>query len=399
MIVNGLAACGALMVGTILVTASHRQTPVRRPGNGSVEIGQPASLPQSSGYLYVLDAGSEAPDDSTAQVIAIDLGRGTVARTFQVGQKADFAVSPDGSRLFVSSRVWDGGAHNWKRSLETFDARSGARLATVDNPDDLTYILEGSSSRMKMSADGEWIYILKDHQTVEPPYDHYYLAVFDTSLNQFLPDTVKLAGCSRGEFFKPKQDRAIVIACSDTQAVRQIAFDRAGKPEAGVESLNWGAGITQGTRIGAGAMTTAGDRLAFVTNDGQGVALNRSTGATRRFALGPTPGRWIRMQAALVPASDQAMYYATGSEKAAKAGSDDFSQIVRADLTTLTIHARHNTMVPFGSMTLSLDGNTIYTVSPHQSTVTAVDAATLKEIGSVRPVGRFPVLAIAAPNP
>src|SRR6476660_2256115 len=58
------------------------------------------------GWLYVLDTDNGG---SNGQVILIDSSTGTVGRIYKAGYHPDMALSPDGSRLYISSIKSAGG--------------------------------------------------------------------------------------------------------------------------------------------------------------------------------------------------------------------------------------------------------------------------------------------------
>jgi hypothetical protein len=102
------------------------------------------------------------------------------------------------------------------------------------------------------------------------------------------------------------------------------------------------------------------------------------------------------MQTALM-AGDVA-YLATGQLSTLRAGSEAFNQIVKVDANTFETRETLDTTRPFYSMSLSSDGNTIYTVSPERGIVTAVDTRNLTQIREIHLEGHWPVFAISAPR-
>jgi hypothetical protein len=221
------------------------------------------NLPPAFGYLYVLDSGN---DRGTGQVIMIDLVTSSQLRAFPAGQKADFVLSPNGLQLYVQSRRWDQATSNWVASLDTFDTKTGVRLAHADSPDPVAYISPVYPTRMKISASGDRIFVLKNHQTVEA--DEFYLTIFDTRANQFLPQGVLMPGCRQGEFFPAADGRSVAVACRDDPTLHEVYIGSDGLVESERQIVVPAAASDSG--FGAGARLNG--KLAFVTQRWQGVS-------------------------------------------------------------------------------------------------------------------------------
>lgn len=240
------------------------------------------------GYLYVLDSARRG---LTSQVLAIDLSTSKVVRTFRAGHMPDQVVSPDGSRLYISSSTWDDYAHLWKLSLDTYDTRSGVLTAQADNPDDMIYTGEEYPTRMKMSPSGKFIFILKNHQTVAN--DEYYMAIFDTALNAFLPYRVSLPGCRAAVFSPADEDPEADIACIDYQDVIRVALD-AGRTSAVESRVFLRASGEPDIHVGAIIPAPTGGLRRFITREGNGLVLTRAAAGVRKINRGSNPGRWVR---------------------------------------------------------------------------------------------------------
>jgi hypothetical protein len=247
---------------------------------------------------------------------------------------------------------------------------------------------------MTMSRSGRWIYMLKNEQTLTA--DRYYLAVFETAANRFLPHEVTLDGCRQALFYPLAQELTLDVVCIDHQAVREITIDPTGLTAEQKQLLLSKAGQPNVT-IGAMLLNAADSALVLWTRDWQGLVLDRASRSARKIALDASPGRWIRMQAALVSETGTVAYFGTGQLRALQNGVDDFDQIVKADVKRLT--SRKVLVMPFlfYSMCLSADGNTIYTVSPDRAMITAVDARALTQIATIPLPGTWPIFAMAGP--
>src|SRR5262245_32908586 len=88
------------------------------PACQAQELG--ASAGKQAKKLYVLDAGNEF---GKSQVLVVDLTSDKVVQTYPAGYQPDMALSPDGTRLYLSSAFEkkEGGLEN---VLEIFDTAS-----------------------------------------------------------------------------------------------------------------------------------------------------------------------------------------------------------------------------------------------------------------------------------
>ncbi len=140
----------------------------------------------SRGGLYVLDTNNGAVN---SQIILVDPSTGVVMRTYNTGYHPDMALSPDGTRLYVSS-TRDNAINKPRNVLETFDTVSGTVLSSVDNPDSFLSTVPAYGTSMAMSPSGKYIYMMKLHTTKETTDE--YVTAFDTQNERFLKDHVSL---------------------------------------------------------------------------------------------------------------------------------------------------------------------------------------------------------------
>jgi hypothetical protein len=152
---------------------------------------QAASHEISHELLYILDTDRSRPD-SHAQLLVLDPQRKAIVKRYQGAEPIDFALSADGKRLYLARSQET--PHGVNGQLDVIDTVSGAVMATASNPD--LWVAKGPyrNSEMAFSADGHWLYVYKltpgPGNTVSEN-----VAIFDTAVNRFLPDTISLSKC------------------------------------------------------------------------------------------------------------------------------------------------------------------------------------------------------------
>lgn len=321
-----------------------------------------------NGRLYVIDSHVvlDTANNPTTQILLLDLSTGNTIRTFPAGYKPDAALSPDGSRLYVISKV----TSKYRPTLVVYDTRSGAPMATVDNPDEPETTSPYSGGGMWFSPSGKWIYLRKDHQT--PGHDDVYLAVFDTAHNRFLPARAHLGGgnCFSAQVIPAANDLTVDVTC--LRSASEIVFDES--REAVTQTAIWSS--PENEPLLAGAVPRSNGHFNFLLRDA-------------------IPGRLIDGFRAPVTRGGNNIYFATRPLRYPGALFAD--EIVQADAETLTPRATIRTPEPFLSICVSDDGSTIFAISPETSSITAIDASTLTVSGTVKPAGSAPSFVIPAP--
>jgi hypothetical protein len=136
-----------------------------------------------AGWLYVLDAKPDAGAPG-GRVWLVEPEAGKVMGSIRTGDNADFALSPDGSRLYVAS-ITQGDSSE----LAVIDTGRGVvvQRSTVDDRE-VGNVLP-SFSTMAVSGDGLALRILRDTPKSEEA-DAFLLATFDTQSGEFSHRTV-----------------------------------------------------------------------------------------------------------------------------------------------------------------------------------------------------------------
>jgi len=185
-----------------LLAASCAQSFAPRPaqaGAAGGQVGAPAQTdaPKDSkigvenwakpqpGWLYVLDPKPDAVG-AGGRIWLIDPETGKVMGSIRTGNNADFALSPDGSRLYVASIIKGDSSE-----LAAIDTAQGTivQRGTIEDRE-VANVLPAFSA-MAVSGDGLALRILVDTPE-STDRDMFLLATFDTQAGEFLPGSVRL---------------------------------------------------------------------------------------------------------------------------------------------------------------------------------------------------------------
>src|SRR5271156_4149180 len=170
------------------------------------------------GWLYVLDSKPDAGGPG-GRVWLLDPETAKVMGSIRTGDNADFALSPDGSRLYVAS-ITEGDSSE----LAAIDTAQGTVLQRGLIEDREVANVLPAFSTMAVSGDGLALRILLDTPKSSDA-DSFLLATFDTQTGAFLPRSVHLGNCGPGRFISyPTADRFDFL-CPRTNRVRLIRVD------------------------------------------------------------------------------------------------------------------------------------------------------------------------------
>jgi hypothetical protein len=170
------------------------------------------------GWLYVLDAKPDAGGPG-GRVWLVDPETAKVMGSIRTGDNADFALSPDGSRLYVAS-ITEGDSSE----LAAIDTAQGTVLQRGLIEDREVANVLPAFSTMAVSGDGLALRILLDTPK-SASADSFLLATFDTQTGEFQTKTVHLGNCGPGRFISyPTADQFDVL-CPRTNRIRLINVD------------------------------------------------------------------------------------------------------------------------------------------------------------------------------
>lgn len=336
--------------------------------------------------LYVLDTNDGG---AGSQVMLIDITTGKVSKTYSAGFHPDMALSPDGTRLYITSTRVSGVEGSGQSLLETYDTESGTLIGTVSNPESFQSTMPIYGSSMAMSHSGRYIYMLKLHNT--KGLTEEYITAFDTMQSRFLKDHISLDDECDIVMLPTSLDLTLDVACGNTAQLREVTLGDAVEPVKDkalpiktAQSLEkWGAVFLQ-----------PGERnVALVSASGSAFAIDRSSAAVQHLAVTSQTAPWI--QRGLMPENGTAVYFSSARVK--RAYPNGLDTILVADPMSLVPLGTIAATQPFFSIELSRDGSTLYMVNPEQASITVVDSGSLREVRRLAPIGHTPTIAIAAP--
>lgn len=153
------------------------------PESSSIQIEKWAT--PESGWLYVLDPKPDA-GALGGRVWLVNPQTAEVEGSIRTGRNADFALSPDGSRLYIAS---DAGGDS--SDLAVIDTAQGVVVQTGMIEDRAVTNTIPAFSAMAVSGDGFVLRILIDVPASQGN-DAFLLAAFDTQAGAFLTESVHL---------------------------------------------------------------------------------------------------------------------------------------------------------------------------------------------------------------
>jgi hypothetical protein len=166
-----------------------------------------------SGWLYVLDPKPEAKKPG-GRIWLVDPETGKVTGSIRTGDNPDFALSPDGSRLYIAS-ITEGDSSE----LAAIDTTQGVVLQRGEIENREAGDVLPSFSTMAVSADGSALRILLDTPK-SADADSFLFATFNTQTGEFLPKAVHLGNCGPGRFISYPAADLFDVLCPRTNRIR-----------------------------------------------------------------------------------------------------------------------------------------------------------------------------------
>jgi hypothetical protein len=354
------------------------------------------------GWLYVLDPKPDAGGPG-GRVWLVDPEAGKAMGSIRTGDNADFALSPDGSRLYVAS-ITDGDSSE----LAAIDTAEGMVLqrGTVEYRE-VGNVLP-SFSTMAVSGDGLALRILLDTPK-SADADSFLLATFDTQTGVFLHRTVHLGNCGPGRFISYPTANQFDFLCPKTNRIRLIRVDADSR-----ELQNSDFVLPWERRIGvAEAIESAGALdIAIVRGDGAVFKMDLVThDFAETFAHFDLPNR---VPPAAWPVSpdgsrvylgynrdydrsyDNRFYLDYGRPPNLRPNNATTGEFRVLDTQTWRKIGTIKTKMPFWSAVTGNDGRVLYAMVPEKHSILVIDTVKMREIGILK-VGGTPALALVVP--
>jgi DNA-binding beta-propeller fold protein YncE len=354
------------------------------------------------GWLYVLDPKPDAGGPG-GRVWLVDPETTKVMGSIRTGDNADFALSPDGSRLYVAS-ITDGDSSE----LAVIDTAQGMVLGRGSIEDREVANVIPSFSTMAVSGDGLALRILIDAPKSSDA-DSFLLATFDTRTGNFLPAIVHLGNCGPGRFISHSTADQFDILCPRTNRIRLIRTDADSR-----ELQNLDIVLPWERRVGtAEAIEVPGAQdIAIVRGDGAVFNMNV---ATQQFTdTQAHPDLPDRIFPAAWPSSpdgsrvylgyntdydrnyDNRFYLDYGRPPNLRPNDATAGEFRVLDTRTWRKIGTIKTTLPFWSAVTADDGKILYALAPQKRTILVIDTVKMRQIRTLK-VGGTPTLALVAP--
>jgi len=398
MLAISLAAC----------SASRTTTNVPAPQSLSGTLtGVPATSPidvegwvkPKLGWLYVLDPQPN-PHGFAGRIWLLDPDTARVMGDISTGADPDFALSPDGTRLYVVS---DGG--NRESNVAVIDTSTGTVIArtTVEN----RVVASGLPpySTMAISGDGLALRILVNSPT-SAITDGFRLASYDARSGALLPGVIHLGNCGYGRFIDYPTAGQFDFLCPTTNRIRHISVDSESR-----ELDNSFVVLPWVRRLGvAQAFLAPGNQnMTIVRGDG---AVYRMDMATATFAATPLqagvqgkilPAVWPtspdggRLYVGYSHYPDPRFYLDYGRSAILNPRTQTVNEIRIFNTSTWRSAGIIKTSASFfWTAVTSNDGKLLYALEPTDHSVVVIDTTNLHQLRSIS-VGGTPALALVAP--
>jgi hypothetical protein len=357
----------------------------QKPSDASEHATDGWTKPQR-GWLYILDPRSEF-DHPGSRVWLLNPKTAEIMGSIRAGYDPDFALSPDGSRLYIASGERESG------ELAVIDTATGT-VERFPFPNRVLYKpwSEGLPpfSRMTVSSDGRAVRILV-HHIFSPEKIGYQLWTFDSTHERFLNAHVHLGNCGYGEFVPSSTANQFDFLCPTTNRVRFIQVD-AEYHEVSNTFVRLPGPMACG--VAEGFLSPNGNNLVIVRGDG---AIYEMDTTTKDFSATAVSGDCHRLVYPLPwPRSQDGTRVYVGYGPSTPDGMATSTDLRIFDPSTWRQLGSMRTSVPFWSAAISNNGEFIYALVPKQHSVLVVDTTSLHEIRAIS-VGRTPALALVAP--
>jgi hypothetical protein len=355
-----------------------------------------------SGWLYVLDPKPDAGRPG-GRVWLLDPETTKVMGSIRTGDNADFALSPDGSRLYVAS-ITNGDSSE----LAVVDTAQGVVLKRDTIEDREVGNVLPSFSTMAVSGDGLALRILRDTPE-SADRDLFLLATFDTQTGEFLSRTVRLNNCGPGRFISHPTVDQFDILCPRSNRIRLIRVDAdSGELRDQDVVLPWER------RIGAAVAIEAPGAQDIAIVRGDGAVFNMNLGTQEFAETSAHPVLPNRVPPAAWPTSpdgsmlylgyntdydhsyDKHFYLDYGRAPNLRPNDATANEFRVFDTRTWKKTGTIKTKMPFWSAVTGNDGKMLYALAPQKHSILVIDTEKMRQTGLLK-IGGAPTLALVAP--
>jgi hypothetical protein len=383
-------------------TAGQMSAPTQSNASADSNIVVDNWVKPEPGWVYVLDPKPEAGGPG-GRIWLVDPETAKVMGSIRTGDNADFALSPDGSRLYVAS-ITEGDSSE----LAAIDTAQGTVLQRGLIEDREVANVLPAFSTMAVSGDGLALRILLDTPK-SANADSFLLATFDTQTGEFQTKSVHLGNCGPGRFISYPTADQFDFFCPRTNRIRLINVDADSR-----ELQNLDVVLPWERRVGAAeAIEAPGSQdIAIVRGDGAVFQMNV---VTHEFAeTSAHPDLPDRVLPAAWPNSpdgskiylgynknydrhyDNRFYLDYGRPPNLRPNDATASEFRVLDTRTWRKIGAIKTKMPFWTAATGNDGKMLYAMVPQKHSILVIDTVKMRQVRILK-VGGAPALALVAP--
>jgi hypothetical protein len=354
------------------------------------------------GWLYVLDPKPNAGAPG-GRVWLIDPESAKVMGSIRTGDNPDFALSPDGSRLYVAS-ITEGDSSE----LAVIDTTQGVVLQHAIVEDREVGSVLPAFSTMAVSGDGLALRILIDTPK-SADADSFLLATFDTQTGDFQRRVVHLGNCGPGRFISYPNATQFDFLCPRTNRVRLISVDADSRE---LQNLDFTLPWERRVGVAAAIEPPGAQDIAIIRGDGAVSKMNVVThefAETKAHALLPNrvpPAAWptspdgsrlyLGYNKDYDHSYDNRFYLDYGRPPNLRPNDALAGEFRVLDTSTWRKVGTIKTKMPFWSAVTSNDGKLLYAMAPQKHSILVIDTVKLHQMRVLK-IGGAPTLALVAP--
>ncbi len=332
---------------------------------------------------YILDSNAGG---RTGRLHVYDLTTRRELHNVSTGYDPDFAISPDGARLFlVQTALEDNPCRHEVRCLDTASLREHYRVPLLDRA---LYNIAPSISGVAVTPDGQHCLVLKT-RVLGDDHAEFAMAILDTQRQSWLPHELALPHMVMGfEPLGPGPEFHFALSSKVGEPIGLADPVRAEQLRDVLPSCFPEAMCRPGLLRAAGA-PPRGDHIYYVSREGVLVTRGAPSGAPSAPAsLSLPPGMLVRSQQILVDQSHT--YLGLASPEWDGRGHAEmvwgFSQDSRECKLTLELE------FPCSKLALDRSGQLLFGLSSAARSFFAVDLQSKATLFEIHDVGRMPVL-------
>jgi len=398
------ALCRRLILGTLSIgmctlvwepnIAAQSSDAWERAATAPIEVNN--WVRPQRGWLFVLDPQPD-PNSPAGRVWLLDPSTGKVMGHINTGFAPDFALMPDGTRLYVSSKGTDRFSN-----LAIIDTAAGTIVKTLAIEGRIVADGVPAYSGMGVSSDGASLRVLTYDGSADGDDE---LIAIDTRSGTVLPNGVNLGKCGFGRFIDQPSENQFDYLCPVNNRVRQVNIDaKTQRTDHEIVEFPW----LRRLGVADAFLAANGEDISIIRGDGAAFNLNVDSGQLIETRMkggveGMTlPAAWpispdgtrIYVGYDLHPTKS---FYLNFERSPNPARMQQAYELRSLDTRSWrTLGHTNGKGSPYWAAAVSPDGKSLYVSSPQNHSVVVFDTQTMHE-SRIMPVGGIPSLILVAP--